>query len=139
VGGPEGTEPEGTVPECTVPVGAGIVDVVLVVEVDGGLDAVVTPVDDVSFEQAASTTPATNATTNAGRGENVVRRLTRSFSQTLGMGLWSVGQRTFPGQYDRVIRDETTSWRRPLVIVLVSLVVGVCTAGPHETVTITVV
>jgi hypothetical protein len=86
VGGPEYTVVVGANVLVVVVVGAAV-DVVAVVDV-----TVVSFVDDVSFEQAASATARTRVAATVGRVRRGMRRVTETVSQTHLMGLWSVGR-----------------------------------------------
>jgi hypothetical protein len=86
VGGPEYTVVVGAEVLVVVVVGAAV-DVAVVVDVTA-----VSVVDVVPFEHAANITAAARTATTVGRRERRERRITRAFSQTHHMGLWSVGR-----------------------------------------------
>lgn len=108
-------------PEYAVVVGATVVVEVelVVVAVDDDVVVVLSVEDVSSLEHAASTIPTARHTTRVGRRGERGRLVTRSFSQTRTMGLWSVGRRNHIGHNDAVMRGL-----RSLAIVLGLAVVG---------------
>lgn len=120
-------------PVYTVVVGAAVVEVVVlvVVDVDGAVDAVVSDIDVSSLEQAASTSPTARHATRVGRRGERSRRVTGSFSQRHPLGLWSVGRRKFLGHNDGVIRGRRL-FSVVLGLVVVGLVGTACGGGDPE-------